>query len=168
MKNRTVGILILGIAAVILFIIFSFNRAMTTIVSTSCSHGTSCPMWGTIDFQTNLSIGITAFIALIGLYLIFFGRDEKIVTKIKAIRQQIGPDEITKGNYSKAMAELEKDEKTVLEKVIDAKGSIFQSVLVEQTNFPKVKVTRILDKLEGRGLVERRRRGMTNMVVLKR
>ena len=31
----------------------------------------------------------------------------------------------------------------------------------------KVKVTRILDKLEGRGLVERKRRGMTNVVMLK-
>ena len=32
----------------------------------------------------------------------------------------------------------------------------------------KVKITRILDKLEASGLVERKRRGMTNVVMAKR
>ena len=45
--------------------------------------------------------------------------------------------------------------------------TIFQSDLVEKTEFDKVKVSRILDKLEGRQLIERKRRGMTNVVVLK-
>ncbi|MFH1623183.1 MAG: hypothetical protein ABIA12_01540, partial [Candidatus Aenigmatarchaeota archaeon] len=60
MRNRIVGLIVVGIALLMVFIIYSFNRGMTEIVSTSCSHGTSCPMWGTIDFQTNMSIGITA------------------------------------------------------------------------------------------------------------
>ena len=45
-------------------------------------------------------------------------------------------------------------------------GTIFQSDLVEKSDFSKVKVSRILDKLEGRQLIERKRRGMTNVVVL--
>jgi len=44
---------------------------------------------------------------------------------------------------------------------------MFQSELVDENGYTKVKVTRILDKLEGRGLIERRRRGMTNVVILK-
>ena len=167
MKNRIVGILIIAIAALIGFIIFSFNRALTDIINTSCSHGTSCPMWGTINFQTNLSIGIMAFVVLIGLYLIFFGEEERIVTRIKRIKEQLEPKKITKGNYKKIMNELAADEKLVLNKIIESEGTIFQSDLAEKTNFNKVKVTRILDRLEGKRLVERKRRGMTNVVMLK-
>lgn len=167
MRNRIVGILVLVIAALMVFIIFSFNRALTDIVNTSCSHGSSCPMWGTINFETNLSTGITAFVAVIGLYLIFFGREEKIVTRLKMIKQQLEPERITKENYQKIMKELSGEEKLIFGKIIDAQGTIFQSNIVSKTRFNKVKVTRILDKLEGKGLIERKRRGMTNIVLLK-
>lgn len=36
-----------------------------------------------------------------------------------------------------------------------------------KTGLTKVKVTRILDRLEGREIIERKRRGMTNVVILK-
>lgn len=167
MKNRIVGILVIGIALLIGFIIFSFNQAMTTIVSTSCSHGSECPMWGTIEFQTSLSIAIMVIIIIIGLYLIFFGKEEIRITKFKTLKQQIEPKKITKENYQKVMSTLDKDEKIVLEKIINSQGTIFQSDLVDSTKFTKVRITRILDKLEGRGLIERRRRGMTNVIILK-
>jgi len=167
MKNRIVGFLIIGIALLIGFIIFAFNRALTSIVNTACSHGPSCPMWGTIDFQTNISIGIMAFVFVIGLYLIFFGKEEKIITEIKTVKEQIKPKRITKDNYKKVIRDLSKDEKLVLEKIIEAEGTIFQSDLVEKTALSKVKITRILDRLEGKNILERKRRGMTNVVILK-
>jgi len=168
MKNRIAGFIVLGIAALIGFIIFSFNRAMTEIINTSCEHGPTCPMWGSINFQTNVSIGIMVFIVIIGLYLIFFGKEEKIVTKVKTIKQQIEPKKITKENYQKILNNLNEDEKQVFNKILASEGTIFQSDLVDKTEFTKVKVTRILDKLEGKGLIERKRRGMTNVVILKR
>jgi len=167
MKNRFVGILVICIAILIGFIIYSFNAAMTTIISTSCSHGYECPMWGTIEFQTNVSIAIMVFVIIIGLYLIFFGQEEKIITKVKTVKQQIEPKEIKKENYQKIMSSLEKEERTVLNKIIENQGTIFQSDLADKTGYNKVKVTRILDRLEGRGLIERRRRGMTNVILLK-
>ena len=42
-----------------------------------------------------------------------------------------------------------------------------QSELVERTGFLDAKVTRCLDALENRGLVERRRKGMGNIVLLR-
>lgn len=167
MKNRIAGIIIIGIALLIGFIILSFNRALTNIVNASCSHGPACPMWGTIDFQTNISMGLMVLVVLVGLYLIFFGKEEKTITKIKTIKQQFEPKQIAKENYQEIMKSLNPEEKTVLEKIIEARGTIFQSEVVEQTKFTKVKVTRILDKLEGQGLLERKRRGMTNVVILK-
>jgi len=77
MKNRIVGFIIVGIAALIAFIIISFNRALTSIVNTSCSHGSTCPMWGTINFQTNISIGLMVFVIIIGLLFIFLVKKKK-------------------------------------------------------------------------------------------
>ena len=161
MKNRNVGILIVGIASLIGFIIFSFNRALTTIVNSACSHGSSCPMWGAIDFQTNMSAGIMALIFVIGIYLIFFGKE----TGVTPVTQEEW-EKIEK-NYEGVMKTLGDEEKFILERVIEAQGAIFQSDLVNKSEFSKVKVTRILDRLEGRNLVERRRRGRSNVVVLK-
>jgi uncharacterized membrane protein len=167
MRNKIAGIIILGIDALIGVIIFIFNQALTKIVDTSCTHGPACPMWGTIDAQTKISVAIMVFVAIIGLYLIFFGEETKIVTKIKRVKEQLEPKKLTKANYERLMKTLDDDEKNVLEKIIAAEGSIFQSALVESTGFSKVKVTRVLDKLEGKAVIERKRRGMTNIIILK-
>jgi uncharacterized membrane protein len=163
MKNRVVGLIIISIALLIGFIIYSFNRALTEIVSTSCSHGSECPMWGSINFHTNVSIGVMIFVLLIGLYLMFFGQDEKIIRQVKVVRK---PEKKT--DYFIDKKGLGEEEKYVLDKLIESEGSMLQSEIVEKTNYSKVKVTRILDKLEARGMIERKRRGMTNLVVLKR
>ena len=163
MKNRIVGFIVIGMAILMGFIVFAFNRALTSIVNTSCSHGAACPMWGSIKFQTNVSIGLMCFIILLGLFLVFFGKEEKIIT----VKEQVKPKKITKGNYKKMMKDLSKDENLVLENIIESEGTIFQSDLVEKTSFSKVKVTRILDKLEGKNIIERKRRGMTNVVILR-
>lgn len=167
MKNRIAGFIVIGIALLIGFITFSFNKAMRDIVSTSCTHGPTCAMWGDINFQTKISIAIMVFIVIVGLYLIFFGKEEKIVMKIKKIKEQVNPKKISKENYKKIIKNLSKDEKLVFENVINSEGTIFQSDLTEKTGLNKVKITRILDRLEGKGLIERKRRGMTNIVILK-
>ena len=65
------------------------------------------------------------------------------------------------------LGKLEGDEKAVYQLIAAGNGMLFQSKLIEKTGFTKVKISRILDAMEARGLLERRRRGMTNVVVLK-
>jgi uncharacterized membrane protein len=168
MKNRYVGVMLITIAILIGFIVYSFNKALTKIASMSCSMGEACPMWGTIEFQTNVSTAISLLVALIGIYLIFSGEEVRVITKVKRVGPKIEMKRISKERYKEIFNKLSSDERTVLEKIIDAEGSIFQSELIEKTKFSKAKVTRILDKLEGKGLVERRRRGMSNVIILKR
>jgi uncharacterized membrane protein len=173
MRNKIAGFIIMGISLIIGIIIYAFNRALSQIVKTSCSHGDSCPMWGSISFHTTISTVIMVLIFLIGVYLVFFGREEKIITKIRtvklkekkgiAVKKQEDYDEKIK----KAMSTLTKEEKAVVESVMEKQGAIFQSEIAEKTGYTKVKVTRILDRLEGQGIIERRRRGMTNMVIFK-
>ena len=170
MKNKHVGLLIIGISLLIGFIIFSFNRAMTAIVGEACSHGPSCAMWKTLDLQTNISMGVMLFIVMIGLYFVFLNKDE--ITSAKQKNNESGNAEnkvkkFDREDYQDVMKELTEEEQTILNKILEAEGTIFQSELVDVSGFPKVKVTRILDRLEGRGLIERKRRGMTNIVILK-
>ncbi|MFA6889151.1 MAG: hypothetical protein WC254_06670 [Candidatus Woesearchaeota archaeon] len=154
MKNKTVGIFIIIIALIIGLIIYLFNRALTVIVNTACAHGPECPMWGSIKVHTYLSIILMIGVIAVGVYFIF--AKEKIVDT----KEQ-------KKDIAKLRQKLTADEKIVIDKIVEAEGSIFQSDLVEKTSFPKVKVTRILDKLEGMQVIERKRRGMTNVVILK-
>ncbi|MFH1439213.1 MAG: MarR family transcriptional regulator [Candidatus Woesearchaeota archaeon] len=167
MKNKIVGIIIIFISILIGFIIYSFDKALEEIHTMACSHGNTCPMLGSLEVQTKISITIMIFVIVIGLYLIFFGKEEKIVREIKTIKEQIEPRNITLENYEKFMHKLNPDEKGILTRIIESKGTIFQSEIVEKTDFSKVKITRVLDKLEGMGIIERKRRGMTNVVILK-
>ena len=160
MKNKNVGYLIAGIAIIIGFIILIFNLGLKNIVGATCTHGSSCSMYDTIATQTYLSLAIAGVILVIGLFLIFSKEETRIITKTKKIHVEKKRKPI---DYSK----LDKDEKIIVKIIEDAEGTIFQSDLVEKTEFDKVKVSRILDKLEGRQLIERKRRGMTNVVVLK-
>jgi len=62
---------------------------------------------------------------------------------------------------------LKEDEAKIYKIILEAGGMIQQSELVEKTGMSKATVSRTLDLLESKGLVERRRRGMGNIVLLK-
>lgn len=72
------------------------------------------------------------------------------------------------GNWNQLIEGLTvEDERRIVQIVADEGGTIFQSQLVEMSGFSKSKVSLVLDRLEARGLLERRRHGMSNVVVLK-
>ena len=62
---------------------------------------------------------------------------------------------------------LKEDEQKIYKAIIEAGGIIEQSKLPEKTGLSKSSVSRALDLLESKGLVERKRRGMGNIVLLK-
>tara|TARA_Y100000310_G_scaffold78602_1_gene75259 strand:+ start:1791 stop:2273 length:483 start_codon:yes stop_codon:yes gene_type:complete len=160
MKNKNVGYLIIGIAIIIGIIVLIFNVGLKNIVGQTCTMGPECTMFDTIAVQTWISLAIAGLVLVIGLFLIFSKEETRIITKTKKIHIEKKRKPI---DYSK----LNKDEKIIIKIIEKADGTIFQSDLVEKSEFSKVKVSRILDKLEGRQLIERKRRGMTNVVVLK-
>ncbi|MFQ6106213.1 MAG: helix-turn-helix transcriptional regulator [Thermoplasmata archaeon] len=63
-----------------------------------------------------------------------------------------------------ALRLLPGDESKMLRQIFDAGGQILQKDLVYRAGFSKVKVTRLLDKLERKGLIVRERHGSTNLV----
>jgi len=58
-------------------------------------------------------------------------------------------------------------ERAVYEAVLNSNGIALQNEVVERTGLSKSNVTRALDLLESKGLAERKRRGMGNIVLLK-
>lgn len=72
-----------------------------------------------------------------------------------------------KNGYEKILPTLKDDEQKVFQAVLDSEGIIAQSELSDLTGVSKSNVSRALDLLESRGYVERRRRGMGNIIVLK-
>jgi uncharacterized membrane protein len=72
-----------------------------------------------------------------------------------------------RASYDKILPTLKEYEQKVLQAILDAEGIIAQSDISEITGVSRSNVTRALDLLESRGLVERRRRGMGNVIFLK-
>lgn len=115
----------------------------------------TCPHKDYIPLQSYIGFSISFFLGVLGVFLWFSGKkySEELLEKEKRLQS--------------ALAFLQADERTICNLIKEAGNVIFQSDLVEKSKFNKVKVSRILDKLEGKGLIERRRKGMTNLVILK-
>jgi len=159
MKNKNVGVLIVGIAVMIGVIILLFNSGLKNIVDQTCDHGTSCTMYDTISVQTNLSLAVAGLVLLIGLFFIFSKESERIVVKkVNGTPRRKRID----------LTGLDSEERKVVEILRRENGGEFQKSIMEELGVGKVKMTRLMDKLEAKGLVERKRRGMNNIIVLVR
>lgn len=153
---------ILIIISVVLFLVFlSSTYEIMKAFDVQCKEicgsemENRCPHAESIPLQSYIGFSVVFLLAGIGVFMILTGKryQEELTEKEKKLE--------------KIITKLKKDEKKICELIKENDGAIFQSELVEKTNFSKVKVSRLLDKLEGKGLIERRRCGMTNLVLLK-
>jgi predicted histidine transporter YuiF (NhaC family) len=156
MENKTVGWIITGIAIVMAVIVWIFNIALKRIVGDTCTHGDSCSMYDTIAVQTWISLAIVGVILIIGIVMIFWKPKEKVI--VKTIKEK---------KKKKDYSSLDKKEKEAVDLIAKEGNAMFQADLMEKLNIGKVGVTRLLDKLEAKQIIERKRRGMNNIVVLK-
>ncbi|MFH0714876.1 MAG: hypothetical protein V1847_03800 [Candidatus Diapherotrites archaeon] len=100
---------------------------------------------------------IAAVLVVVGAYFAFFEK-----------REQDPRLEIAKKAFKEVdVSKLSEEEGKVYTLLKNASGSLFQSDLVRETGYSKVKLSRILDRLEQLELAERKRRGMANLVVLR-
>ena len=97
------------------------------------------------------AFGIAFIILASGFYLFF-------VSSTKSAKQGF-----SKVNLSK----LDKEEKAIYALLKEKEGSMYQSDLIKETGFSKVKMTRVLDRLTNKKIIDRNRRGMTNIIILK-
>jgi len=156
LENKQVGLLIIGISVVVGIIVLIFNLTLKNIVNASCSHGSSCSMYSTMNAQLWISLSLALIILIIGLVIMFSKPKERIIVKtLKEKKKKLN------------LEGLDNQEKKVVEMLQSENGTIFQASLMEKMEIGKVGMTRLLDKLEAKQLIERKRRGMNNVIVLK-
>lgn len=134
-----------------------FNIAIGFDPEGACLHdeGQPCPhkAWSDLTPYYYGHIALIILMTAFSLFLIFYKPAVQIVKEEK--------------KSFKKPKDLDEEEQKVYDLLMEAQGNLFQSDLVKKTEWSKVKITRILDKLEFKGLIERRRRGMTNIILLK-
>ena len=165
MKKMTatnyIGLILIAMSIALFFIMYNFSNEMLQLIdsehSGSCSTYEGCPHIAVLN-QAYIGYGLSAIIFVIGVFLLFYGG--------KPAANEAGGSG-SKKKWEENIKTLTGDEKKVYETIMAANGVIFQSELVEKSGFPKAKVSRILDRLEASGLVERKRRGMSNAIELK-
>lgn len=160
-NTRYVGAILIVLSIALFLIMYNFSVEMLHLIDSehggSCTTYEGCPHIAVLN-QAYMGYGLSAIIFVIGVFLLAYGG--------KPAKTEVSENE-KKREWEEKIQTLTGDERLVYEKIIASNGVIFQSDLVEQSGFPKAKVSRILDRMEAGGLVERKRRGMANAIVLK-
>ncbi len=116
---------------------------------------------GLFTYADSLIMIIGASLASIsGMYLLFFDSAPQASSAGTMVLEQ------RKKHWEQIAKTLKSDEQKIYEAII-GEGIIAQSELVAKTGLPKSNVSRALYVLESKGLIERRRRGMGNIILLK-
>jgi uncharacterized membrane protein len=93
---------------------------------------------------------------------------EQEVLGVESPREHQSPpmDEPAPTFEQMAIRLLEGDDRRVFRKIVEAGGEILQKDIVASVPFSKAKVSRIVDKLQRKGLVTKERFGFTNKIKL--
>ncbi|NCN99403.1 hypothetical protein GW923_04470 [Candidatus Pacearchaeota archaeon] len=164
MRSKHLGVLIVIISMVIIGLFFYFDSVLDrqnldnclkfceALGESSCSLE-SCPFYEEHHSNERILfiIGLlAAFLGGIGFY-ISLTKTEKLV--------EYKEYDLTRLNL---------EEKEIFKFIRENKDKgVYQSNIVEKFNLPKSKTSRILDKMERLDIVEKKRRGMTNLIFLK-
>jgi uncharacterized membrane protein len=157
--QKKIGLVIIALSVILFILTFyltdTIMKLKVELHKTCPLPPEECPYKSSVPVEAVASFILVAGIGIFGLLLTLTARGmEKI-----AIQEKRKLKDSLKG--------LAEEERRVYGIISSSDGLVFQSDLIEKTNFSKVKISRILDRLEAKNLVERRRRGMANIIVLK-
>ncbi len=160
-NTKTAGVIVITFAIVMVLVISLIKGGYDRQAAFLCDavsknpdfDMTQCPVHknNNTSWYIAIAFGVAFLILGVGVYLFFMAT----------------PLEKKESFAEVDLSKMDEDEKLVYTKIKEKGGSMYQGDLVRETEFTKVKVTRILDKLELSGIVEKKRRGMTNIVVLR-
>lgn len=161
LNHKSIGSILIGLAIILLMMLLVVKintdkegaflcelvEESPTLTMDECPAHESNTSWLLL-----ISFGISFLVLGAGLYMTFFlpykGQQDKPLTEIDT-------------------STLTQEENKIYNLIKLSQGSIYQSDIMKQTQLSKVKVSRVLDRMEGKSILERKRRGMTNIVILK-
>lgn len=117
---------------------------------------------GLYTYTDMLTVSLSMLLAGVGVsYLLFSAREIPVqpVGQVLLDERRAGWEALSKT--------LKEDEAKVYHAVLDAGGVINQGDIGGKVELSKTTISRTLELLESRGLIEKRRRGMGNVILLK-
>ena len=159
MDKTTIGVILIVFALVIAgFTVWVTEdiKKLNAFLHKDCTLPADiCPFNTLVPSESIIGTAIAAILGGFGVFLIILGKRE---IKAKVVDSK---------KIEQVVKQLVGDEKVVYDAIFASDGTIFQTQLVEKSRLDKVRVSRVLDKLEGKGLIERKRHGMSNVIVLR-
>ena len=158
--NKTIGALLIGFSIILLFTLVFVKRDIDETDAFLCEkfHENQWNMEECPTHKSNTSwlivsaFGVGFLMLGLGIYMVFLPRN------VQSLKKEFKDIDISK---------LDNEEKKIYEFIKSKGGGSYQADVIRETGFGKVKVTRILDRLETKDVLEKKRRGMTNIIVLK-
>jgi uncharacterized membrane protein len=154
-RSRVLALVVLAgsVALVALLLILPFTMEHSL-------EGAQLLIWGSLILIVTLIIGISLVYAYISRYISLLRWAEVQVETRSGRGSPEDTGEVT-------LRLLPEDERAVYRRLLHEGGEVLQKDLRRMLPFSGPKLTRVLDRLERKGLVVRERYGMTNRVRLK-
>jgi hypothetical protein len=157
---------VLAVSSVVLLILLSF----TFFLLTESSFFQGLPAR---PYSYYIIVGIAASALLLGASLTTLFSSIKSISVVREITilppakddDGVTTPELTEKDITKF---LDEGELEIYGLLVDAGGTLLQRDIASVKGLSKATITRILNRLEAKGIIERIRHGTTNMIVLKR
>lgn len=147
-RGRVLALIVAAgaVALVVLLLLLPFTMG-------HAFEGAQLLLWGSILLIVTLIAGIS----LVYVYV------SKYVGSARAQTSDV-PSQEADPRLDLTLELLPEDERAVYQRLLTEGGQVLQKDLRQMVSFSGPKVSRVLDRLEGKGLVIRERQGMTNRV----
>jgi DNA-binding transcriptional ArsR family regulator len=164
--DRSAGVAIATVVLALGFFIAAIKLVQPASLSVDIFSGngtktlTSVP--GLYTFSDVLTVSLAMLAAGLGAsYLLFSAREAPPQPVGRALLDE------RRAGWEALAKTLKEDEAKIYRAVLDAGGVMNQGDIGGAVSLSKTTVSRTLELLESRGLVEKRRRGMGNVILLK-
>ena len=159
-NTKTIGYILVGFSAILLIALTFVKVDVDSQSAFLCEkfHESNLDMNQCPAHKSNVSWII---VASFGIAVLILGVGAYMILMFKTVQQE------PKKDFKEVdISKLDEQEKKIYDIIKNKGGSAYQTDLIKETGFSKVKITRILDKMELKDILERKRRGMTNIIVL--
>jgi uncharacterized membrane protein len=114
------------------------------------------------NLYTSTDMILISFLSLAAggsaVYLLSRPTEEESATQTEGARRN---------DWEKQVRELHGNERTVYESIMSSEGVAFQTEIIKGTGLSSGTVSILLSRMEARGIIEKRRSGMQNLIMLK-
>ena len=162
--QKTIGSFLIGFSLILLFILIWVK------INVDTEQGFLCEV---VEERPDLSMeqcpaheSNTSWLIIAGFFVVFLIFASGLFLLFYQERKQKG-QESAEPRKEVDISTLMEEEKKMYDLLTLNQGSMYQSDIIKELGLSKVKVSRILDKMEGKHIIERKRRGMTNIIVLR-